>query len=154
MSITKTDVENIQQVWGEGVVAIGDAHVHGKDYRTLATQHVDTLYAYGQSTVLFKPTKAAVAQFRLTRDSAISYFVGGNPEFPEDKGFAINPWVAVKFENADVITAADHALAMGNYTFTDPRGELTKVEYSFGYILDSNGKLKINLHHSSIPYAP
>ena len=42
---------------------------------------------------------------------------------------------------------------MGNYFFTDFKGEKTKVEYSFVYkrVDDS---LKIILHHSSLPYNP
>lgn len=41
---------------------------------------------------------------------------------------------------------------MGEYFFTTTDGEDVKVEYSFGYIRDANGDLKINLHHSSLPY--
>ena len=44
-------------------------------------------------------------------------------------------------------------MAMGNYFFTTPEGDEVKVEYSFGYILDENGNVRINLHHSSMPYA-
>ena len=44
------------------------------------------------------------------------------------------------------------ALAMGNYFFTDLSGAETKVEYSFGYIRGPGGELRINLHHSSLPY--
>ena len=43
---------------------------------------------------------------------------------------------------------------MGNYYFTsveDKKNE-TKVEYTFGYIKDKKGNLRINLHHSSIPH--
>ena len=40
---------------------------------------------------------------------------------------------------------------MGNYYFTDLTGVETKVEYTFGYKL-SNGELKIDLHHSSLPF--
>ena len=43
------------------------------------------------------------------------------------------------------------ALAMGNYFFTNPEGDEVKVEYSFGYTKDSEGNLRICLHHSSIP---
>ena len=42
-------------------------------------------------------------------------------------------------------------MAMGNYFFTNSIEEEVKVEYSFGYIVDSEGKLRINLHHSSMP---
>jgi len=27
------------------------------------------------------------------------------------------------------------------------------VEYAFGYVLDDDGDLKINLHHSSLPFS-
>ena len=39
---------------------------------------------------------------------------------------------------------------MGNYYFTDLSGAETKVEYTFGYQLHE-GRLHINLHHSSFP---
>lgn len=43
---------------------------------------------------------------------------------------------------------------MGNYYFTDANtNKEIKVEYTFGYIKDKDGNLKINLHHSSLPYA-
>jgi hypothetical protein len=41
---------------------------------------------------------------------------------------------------------------MGNYFFTGQDNKETKVEYSFGYFLDAQGKVRINLHHSSMPY--
>ena len=39
---------------------------------------------------------------------------------------------------------------MGNYTFENNNSKV-KVEFSFGYI-DVDGLVKINLHHSSIPF--
>jgi hypothetical protein len=78
--------------------------------------------------------------------------VGGSPEFPEDNGFALQPWGKVRFENAGIIVSEKTALAMGNYFFTDYNDVETKVEYTFGYRKAENGKLKINLHHSSLPF--
>ena len=43
------------------------------------------------------------------------------------------------------------AIAMGNYYFKSNHSNIIKVEYTFGYKL-VNGKLKIDLHHSSLPY--
>merc|ERR1712107_751934 len=40
----------------------------------------------------------------------------------------------------------------GNTEFPD--GKETKVEYTFGYFRDSEGQLRINLHHSSLPFKP
>ena len=81
----------------------------------------------------FKPTKTAVRQFRVEEAGALSYFIAGNDEYPEDKGFALQPWTNVRFENAAVILEDKRAIAMGNYFFTDLNGNETKVEYTFGY---------------------
>ncbi len=153
LMITKQEVVAAQEIWGQGIVKIGSL----KDDMTLcekATEaHLDTLYAFDLGTVLFKPTKAADVQFRLTKESAKSYFIGGDDKYQEDHGFAIHPWTAVRFENADLIIEEKRALAMGNYYFTDTEGGETKVEYTFGYVKDDNGNLKIDLHHSSIPFS-
>ncbi len=95
--------------------------------------------------MLFKPTKAAQRQFRSTVDVAMSYFIGGNSEYPDDKGFALQPWTSVRFENAKPILKDDYALVMGN-NVTDTESGETKVEYTFGYIKDGNGRLRKNVH--------
>ncbi len=149
--MTRHDIDNAQQAWGDGIVAIAKAHSDGGDYEAVARNHVETLYAYGMGDVLFKPTLAAVEQFRPTFDEALSYFVASNNACPEDKGFAIKGWTNVRFENAGVILRETTALAMGNYFFTTPEGDEVKVEYTFGYMLDEMGALRINVHHSSMP---
>ena len=90
-------------------------------------------------------------QFRNNFESALSYFIGNNPSFSEDSGFALNPWVNVEFKNESINIYGDIGMAMGNYFFTDENGDITKVEYSFVYkrIGDT---VKIVLHHSSLPY--
>ena len=145
------DVEGAQKAWGEGIVAIANAHKNDGDYVSIASNHINTLYAYQMGPVLFKPTLAAIDQFRPTFDTALSYFVASNNACPEDKGFAIKGWTNVRFENSDVIIDGGTALAMGNYYFTDPQGAEVKVEYTFGYIKDDQGNLRIQLHHSSMP---
>ena len=145
------DVDRAQKAWGEGIVAIANAHKNDGDYVSIASNHINTLYAYQMGPVLFKPTLAAIDQFRPTFDTALSYFVASNNACPEDKGFAIKGWTNVRFENSEVIIDGGTALAMGNYYFTDPQGAEVKVEYTFGYIEDDQGNLRIQLHHSSMP---
>ena len=150
-AITKDEVLAAQQAWAEGIVGIGQAYKDEGDYRAAAAQHIRDLYAYEQGGVLFKPTLAAEDQFRETFEQALSYFVGGKLE--EDKGFATKPWVQVRFAEPQVLLNGDTAAAMGNYYFTAAGSDAeTKVEYSFGYIRDDEGRLRINLHHSSVPY--
>merc|ERR1719482_1472195 len=152
-AMTKELIEAAQKAWGDGIVKIATAHTDGGDFVQAATDHINTLYAYEESTVFFKPTLAAEEQFRPTFDKALSYFVASNNACPEDKGFAIKGWTAVRFDG-DIIIVGSVGMAMGNYFFTTPEGDEAKVEYSFGYMLDEDGNVRINLHHSSMPYAP
>ena len=152
-SLTKEKIIAAQKKWGDGIIRIGSVYLEDQDYTQAAKDHIDQLYAYDLSPVLFKPTLASKQQFRGDKESALSYFVATNGICPEDHGFAIKPWKEVRFENENIIIHGDMALAMGNYFFTDTEGQITKVEYSFGYILDKEGDVRINLHHSSVPYA-
>ena len=150
--IKLSEIEKIQSKWGNGIVKIGSLKSDRKACEKATIEMLNELYAFDLGDVLFKHTKAEKKQFRLELDGAKSYFIGGNIKFDEDKGFALQPWQSVKFENASVVLNKSHALAMGNYFFTDSSGTAVKVEYTFGYIRTNNGALKINLHHSSLPY--
>tara|TARA_B100000003_G_scaffold205399_1_gene218973 strand:- start:523 stop:984 length:462 start_codon:yes stop_codon:yes gene_type:complete len=149
--ITVADVEDAQRKWGDGIVRIATAHRSGGNYTEIATEHVERLYAYDLSEVLFKPTMASIDQFRPTFDTALSYFVASNGACEEDTGFAIKGWTSVRFENSGFVINDANAIAMGNYFFTGEDGSETKVEYTFGYIRDEASNLRIVLHHSSLP---
>ncbi len=152
--ITKEQVIEAQNVWGAGVVKIGSLKDSRSECESFTSEFLDKLYSFENGPVLFKPTKCADEQFRPTKYEAKSYFIAGdNRACNEDKGFAINPWTKVRFENSNLILEENRAIAMGNYFFTDLDGNEAKVEYTFGYKLN-NGQLKIDLHHSSFPYNP
>lgn len=155
-SITESDILAAQKMWGDGLVEIGATKTNGGDYAKVARRNVGRLYAYDYSKVLFKPTLAQAPQnFRPTLDSAVSYMVGGNEEFPTDHGFALKPWVSHRFANHDIIIKEKSAQAMGSLFLTDATGVETRVEYSFGYVRDQNmPHLRIDLHHSSLPFTP
>ena len=151
--ITKQDVLMAQKQWGDSIVAIGKVYQEKGDYKKKAAEIIRKLYAYGEEDVLFKPTLASQDQFRERFDEALSYFVRGI--IAEDKGFALRPWSKVRFGQQQITIDIHSAIAMGNYYFTavgDDRE--VKLEYTFGYVEDDDGNLRINLHHSSIPYQP
>ena len=150
--ITKKHVLEAQKNWGQGVVKIGSLKAKFIDCEAFTNEFLATLYAFSEGVVLFKPTKCAIEQFRGTSAQALSYFIAGdNRACGEDKGFAINPWTKVRFENSNIILEENRAIAMGNYFFTDLEGNEAKVEYTFAYKL-VGGNLKIDVHHSSFPY--
>ena len=152
--ITKQQVENTQKTWGDGVVKIGSLKENRFECEAFTNKFLDELYAFEIGSVSFKPTKCAIKQFRPTKPDALSYFIAGeNRACEEDKGFAIQPWTKVRFENFNIIIEENRAIAMGNYFFTDVDGNEAKVEYTFGYKLIKDS-LKIDLHHSSFPYNP
>ncbi len=152
-TITEQEITEAQHKWGDGIVAIGQAFLDKDDFIKVAKNHLDTLYGFEFGIVLFKPTKASKIQFRPTREGALSYFIGENSSYPEDRGFALQPWSNVRFENYNISIHGDHAIAMGNYFFMHLDGTEVKVEYTFGYIKTPSGELKIYLHHSSLPYS-
>ena len=150
----------MQAKWAEAIKTISKVHKEGGDYIGAAGDAAAELYAYGHSNVLFKPTKAAEFPFRPTAGEAMSYFVGGSVVdngYAEDAGFAINGgkgWKECIYDNHQVEIKNGVGIAMGNYYFTSAADQSqTKVEYTFGYTRCDDGKVRIFLHHSSVPYS-
>lgn len=153
--ITEQEISEIQKAWGEGIVKIGKVYLEKGDYKTAATEHINNFYNYQEGSVLFKPTLTSEKQFRTDFQGALSYFIGGDNNYPEDHGFAIKPWSNVRWENIGTKIIGNMAVAMGNYYFTPAKGgDDVKVEYSFAYTKDKDSKLKIILHDSHLPYKP
>lgn len=150
--ITKEQVLEVQEKWGNGVVKIGSLKDSRTECETFTSQFLDDRYAFEAGSVLFKPTKCEAEQFRPTKIEAFSYFIAGaDRACSEDKGFAIQPWTKVRFQNTGFILEEKRAISMGNYFFTDLNGIEAKVEYTFAYKL-IEGSLKIDVHHSSFPF--
>ncbi len=152
--ITTEEIKQAQKEWANAIVTIGKVYDSKGDYKAEASKAIDKLYGYSEGSVLFKPTKASVDQFRETKEEALSYFVATGIE-KEDHGFAIKPWTKVRFDEQEkIVIDSDSAIAMGNYYFTDKAGQETKVEFSFGYKRAEDSRLVIFLHHSSMPFNP
>ena len=162
-TITEEEVLTAQANWVKAITTISATHAEGGDFVGMAGAAAGELYGYGHTNVLFKPTKATDHPFRATGEEAMSYFVGaeamGADEFKgEDAGFAINGgrgWSDVVFRNHQIDLMGESAVAMGDYVFTDATsGDKVRVEYTFGYRKNADGKCRIFLHHSSVPYTP
>lgn len=160
VTITYDEVKAAQQAWCDAVVAIGQAYTDGEDYKALAYEVLNEAYDYESGKVFFKPTLAyGERTFRSTREGAHSYFVNDNAAFPEDKGFALRPWVRSWYENQGegnegIQIHGNIAITQGWVYFEDPDGEVTMVDKSFIFRKDDEGKLRLILHHSSLPFDP
>merc|ERR1719409_1774023 len=159
-ALTEAEVIECQDKWANAIKTISKTYLDKGDYIAAAAEAAGELYGYGHSKVLFKPTKAAEFPFRPTGEEAMSYFVGGDVVkggYKEDAGFAINGgkgWADGVFTNHDIEINGPTAIAMGSYVFTcATSGDKVKVEYTFGYKRNEDGKNRIFLHHSSVPYS-
>ncbi len=158
-SITEDDVNAAQRTWCDAVVRIGAVHAEGGDFRAVASALIDELYDYAEGTVFFKPTLAfGKNAFRSTKQGALSYFVGGDANFPDDTGFALKHWVKVWYDN----NAAENgiqihgnlAITMGNVFLRNAAGEELIVDKTFVFRRCSDGKLRLCVHKSALPYSP
>ena len=139
-----------QKEWADKIVSIGKAYLEKQKIQKLTEELLD-LYAFDFCEVLFKPTLAKKQQFRSSKNEFVSYFLGNNGIYKEDKGFAIKKWKSIRFENYKITVYKDSIISMGNYFFEDIESTSLKVEFTFVYIRINN-ELKIRLHHSSLPY--
>jgi hypothetical protein len=153
--IPREQVLAAQKAWGDALVKIATTHdtQGAAAARRVAEEVIDTAYGYNLGPVLFKPTlTVAPRTFRTTREGALAYFVGGDPNFPEDNGFALNGWRSYEIQNAAVFIKGDVAITTGNVRLTNSAGAVTVVDKTWGFARDSEGKLRIVSHHSSLPY--
>ena len=141
-----------QKKWANKILEIGKEFKKGVNLDNLVFDLLHNIYAFDHCKVLFKPTMAKYDQFRSTKEEFISYFLGQNKVCKEDKGFAIKNWKSINFENYKIIGYNNYLISMGNYHFIDDKNKSLKVEYTFGFIKIKNNELRINLHHSSLPY--
>jgi hypothetical protein len=158
--ITYDEVNAAQQAWCDALVKIGQTKEEGGDYRAFAEQVLSEAYNYDYGKVFFKPTLAFGDQtFRNDKKGALAYFVGGDPDYPNDKGFALQPWVKARYDNAGadnqgIQIYGSVAITMGNVWVTDKEGNETMVEKTWVFRKGKDGKLRIIVHKSSLPFKP
>ena len=158
--VTYDDVNAAQQAWCDALVKIGQIYSEGGDYRAFAEQVLTEAYNYDHGKVFFKPTLAfGERTFRNTKKGALSYFVGGDADYPEDTGFALKPWVSARYENTGgnrqgIQIYGSVAITMGNVYVTDKEGNEVKVDKTWVFRKGADGKLRIIVHKSALPFSP
>ena len=154
-NISVAEVLKTQRAWCNALLEIS------RDYRTggiskakaTAARVIDTAYAYQYGPVAFKPTLTYGEQtFRISREGALAYFVGHNPNYPSDTGFALKPWGSCAIDNKVIQLNGSSAITMGNVKLTTLTGKVTTVDKTWSFLRESDGQVRIVLHHSSLPY--
>ena len=158
--ITYDEVNAAQQAWCDALVKIGKLKEDGGDYKAFAEQVLSDAYNYDNGKVFFKPTLAFGNQtFRNDKKGALSYFIGGDPAYPNDKGFALTPWVKARYDNVGeknegIQIYGTVAITMGNVWVTGKDGKDVMVDKTWVFKKGKDGKLKIIVHKSALPFTP
>jgi hypothetical protein len=157
--ITEQQVNAAQQAWCDGLVNVAQVHARGGDAKAAAAKMIDDLYDYADGKVFFKPTLAyGPRTFRPTREGALAYFVGGDPAFPEDTGFALKGWTKARYDNNasenGIQVHGDLAITMGNVYITGPDGKEVMVDKTFVFRRCKDGNLRLCVHKSALPFSP
>jgi len=155
-SITLKNVSDAQNAWCKALIDISAINTKSGPAaaKKLAEQVIDSAYGYQLGTVAFKPTLTVNPQtFRTTRSGALAYFVGGDPAFPKDKGFALKDWTKCETTDAAILLLGNYANSMGKVKLTDKNGKVTTVDKTWGWVKDDKSQMRIVLHHSSLEYA-
>ena len=153
--ITEVKVKEAQKAWCGALVKINETKESGGNYTQVASDIIDAAYGYQHGIVLFKPTLTTGDQtFRMDKEGALAYFVGGNAKYKGDDGFALKGWKSCESKPRGFILSGDMAISMGNVHIWNAKGEETVVDKTWGYKMDDKGALRIVLHHSSLPYKP
>ena len=158
--ITYDEVNAAQQAWCNALVKIGELKESGGDYKAYANEVLSTAYNYDSGKVFFKPTLAYGDQtFRNDKKGALAYFIGGDPDYPNDKGFALTPWVKARYDNAGannegIQIYGSIAITMGNVWVTGKDGKEVMVDKTFVFKKGKDGKLRIIVHKSALPFSP
>jgi hypothetical protein len=158
--ITYDEVNAAQQAWCDALVKIGQLKEEGGDYKAYAEQVLSEAYNYDYGKVFFKPTLAFGEQtFRNDKKGALAYFIGGDPDYPNDKGFALTPWVKARYDNAGsgnegIQIYGTVAITIGNVWVTGKDGKEVMVDKTWVFKKGKDGKLRIIVHKSALPFSP
>ncbi|MFT4254321.1 MAG: hypothetical protein QM608_17790 [Caulobacter sp.] len=157
--ITEAEVKAAVDAWGRGLVSISVAY-NGKPEnlpraKALASTFIDNAYGYNLGPVLFKPTLTVEPYtFRLTKEGALSYFVGDDPKYDDD-GFALKPWRRVVFNPVGIQINGAVASTMGKvelYLKGQDEKPAVTVDKTWVFKKDDKGVVRIIVHHSSLPF--
>lgn len=156
LNISASQVVATQKAWCAALLQISNDYRNGglAKAKATATSVIDTAYAFQYGPVAFKPTLTVGEQtFRSDREGAIAYFVGNNPKYPRDTGFALKPWKTCTIKNQVIQLNGATATTMGNVVLTDTSGKTTTVDKTWTFMREPDGQVRIVVHHSSLPFS-
>lgn len=128
-----------QHAYRNGLLEIGSASSAGKDIAAEIANFVESNYAFGLGSVIFKTTNGHERfTFASRPEDARKYFTNPLLQFVAD----------VKLENESIVSRGTQMFAQGRCVFTLINDMAKVVDFTFGYEFDVNGRISLFLHHS------
>lgn len=142
--ISESDITRFQNNWSQSIIGIGSAYKSGRDYKSLATSHIENFYAFDHSKVILRHTKDDISTIKTTFEGTLDFLISNNPDSNNLTGFALKPWKDIQWQTAGIINETGKvALAMGHYTFTDNEGITTEFDYTLSLERNKEDKIMI-----------
>ncbi|HMP32552.1 MAG TPA: hypothetical protein PKD85_23295, partial [Saprospiraceae bacterium] len=88
------------------------------------------------------------------KEGALAYFIGGNNNYPADKGFKLKPSVKVWYNKLDFILHGDLAILQCKVHFIGADDSHIFVNKSYAFKICDDGRVRIILNQSSLPFTP
>lgn len=162
--ITDDEINAAQQEWCDRLLAICRKYLdEDPSYVRDTEDFVDDMYDFSKGRVFFRPTLAKAPQhFRTTRQGALSYFLGGDPDFPQDTGFIKYGWLSARYHNEveDDQAIQRHGnigIAMGNVYLSNEEMRVgareTIVDKLFVF-MKRGGEVRLIVHNSAATNLP
>ena len=119
--------------------------------RATATAVLDGAYGYHHGPVLFKPTLAGGEQtFRINQEGALAYFVGNNQAYPPTPASPSRTG-RLQLRQRRRLHQRRHGPHHGQGAPDRPRQQADHGRQDLGLQEGDDGKVRIVLHHSSLP---
>ncbi|CAL1153822.1 unnamed protein product [Cladocopium goreaui] len=154
--ITEEEVKSVQAAWANAIKSISKTYLDGGDYVAAAAKAAGELYGYGHTDYTFGYKKNADGKVRIfLHHSSVPYSVPAatpTAEITEEEVKSVQAaWAsAIKSISKTYLDGGDYIAAAGKAA-----GELYgygHTNYTFGYKKNADGKVRIFLHHSSVPF--
>lgn len=151
ISISEAEIIAFQKAYGISFNAISQSVEDNSYYETAARKHIDKNYNIESGEFMFKIGNETSSNYRSTYDGILSYFIGKNKAFPNDKGITKQNWRKIDWNNNGIIKDGDMAIVMGQATLTNQNGETRLQNYTMCLKKTEGGNLKLIAHKIAKP---
>ncbi len=148
--ISETEINSFQKSYGDSFNSLANAIEDESYYELKARDHIDQFYNFDDGRVMFKIGHESEQPFRYTADGLLSYLIGKNKDFPNDKGIAKEYWRKIEWNNLGITIEGEIAIVIGKVSMEN--NEITSHQnYTMVLKRNRDGIIKLIAHKITFP---